>query len=244
MSDQHESEKSEGEGRSAVQLEDAPTDRSSDVDDADTTTASGSDDDATDDDRPDATSDRDDENDTVVDEDDEDDEDDEPTGSDDSDDTDDDDDIDDPDDAETARAGGSNGRTALFAALAVAAVAVIGVLVLLAAFVWPNFAGPGKPDDKANQAVAALASKDSAKINEVSCKRSDGKPAAQIPPELLQFVQKVDPAGPPNMTLDTEARQPVNMTLTAQGQTQTLPVEVVLGVNDGSWCMNGIAERQ
>jgi hypothetical protein len=44
--------------------------------------------------------------------------------------------------------------------------------------------------------------------------------------------------------LDTQAQAPVDLTLSAQGQTQDLPAAVVLGVTNGEWCMNGISQQQ
>ncbi|WP_214364293.1 hypothetical protein [Pseudonocardia sp. H11422] len=122
--------------------------------------------------------------------------------------------------------------------------AVIVVLVL-AAFVWPGFlAGPGKPDDKAAEAVAALSSKNPGELEKVSCHGPDGKPTAQMPPQALQLIQAAKQTGPPHLSLDTQALAPVDLTLSAQGQTQDLPVDVVLGVTNGEWCMNGISQRQ
>jgi hypothetical protein len=127
-------------------------------------------------------------------------------------------------------------------------VGVLIVVVLLAAFVWPGFAtglfGPGQPDDKASEASAALGSKDPAKIEEVSCKGPDGKSTKQIPPQALQMVQQAKQTGPVQLTLDTEAQAPMELTLSAQGQTQPLPINAVLGVTNNEWCLKGISQRQ
>jgi hypothetical protein len=129
--------------------------------------------------------------------------------------------------------------------LGLGAAAVVVVLVL-AAFVWPGIlAGPGKPDATAAEAAAALASKDPGRLDKVSCHGPDGKPTAQaFPPQALQLIQSARPAGPPRLTLDTQAVVPVDLTLGAEGRTQNLPADVVLGVTHGKWCMNGISQRQ
>jgi hypothetical protein len=118
------------------------------------------------------------------------------------------------------------------------------VALLLGAFVWPGYlTGPGDPQTTADRATAALGAKDAAGIEAVSCKSPDGRPTASLPPQALQLIGKAAPAGPVQLTLDTEARVPVDLTLNAQGQSQTLPSDLVLGVDDGSWCLNGLAER-
>ncbi|HYH30392.1 MAG TPA: hypothetical protein VD903_08405 [Pseudonocardia sp.] len=126
--------------------------------------------------------------------------------------------------------------------------AVLGVAVValaIAAFVSPGFlAGPGTPDDTAARAVAALASKDPAEVDKVSCRGPDGAPVSQLPPQALQVIQAVRQTGAPELVLDTQAQAPVDLTLSAQGQTQDIPADVVLGVTDGEWCMTGIAQRQ
>ncbi|MCD2198050.1 hypothetical protein LQ327_32230 [Actinomycetospora endophytica] len=124
---------------------------------------------------------------------------------------------------------------------------VIGAIValLLGAFVWPGYLmGPGNPDDTANQVTQALAAKDGPKLDELSCKGPDGKPVAQLSGQVLQYIAKVQPAGPATTLIDTEARAPVDLTLTVQGQTQTLPSELVLGESKGDWCLKGLAQRQ
>ncbi|MHA6796607.1 hypothetical protein ACVGVM_24305 [Pseudonocardia bannensis] len=139
-------------------------------------------------------------------------------------------------------AGRKEGRKALL--LGLGGGLVVAAFVL-AAFVWPGFlAGPGKPDDKAAEAVAALSSKNPGELEKVSCHGPDGKPVAQLPPQALQLIQAVKQTGPPQLSLDTQALAPVDLTLSAQGQTQDLPVDVVLGVTNGEWCMNGISQRQ
>ena len=124
---------------------------------------------------------------------------------------------------------------------------VLGAVValLLGAFVYPGYlGGPGSPDDTANQVVAALTSKDANAITELSCKGPDGAPVSQLSPQVLQLIGAVKPAGPTTTYIDTEARTPVDLTLTAQGQSQTLPSELVLGQSQGSWCLKGLAQRQ
>ena len=152
------------------------------------------------------------------------------------------DDDDDDDDDEDEREGVA--RSTFFATLGVAVVAVIGVLFLLGAYVWPAILGPGSPEDTGNQAVSALSAKDPGQLGAISCVRLDGTPAASFPPELLALVGKAAPAGPSKQTLDTEARVPVDLTLTQGGQSQTLPADLLLGVNHGDWCLNGISQRQ
>jgi len=34
------------------------------------------------------------------------------------------------------------------------------------------------------------------------------------------------------------------LVISQQGQTQQLPTDMVLGVNNGSWCLAGLAQRQ
>ncbi|MGQ0482804.1 MAG: hypothetical protein ACT4O0_17490 [Pseudonocardia sp.] len=123
-----------------------------------------------------------------------------------------------------------------------------GVLALvalaLAAFVWPGFlAGPGAPDEIAAQATTALGSKNSAGLDSVSCRGDDGKVIAQLPQEAFQLVQSAKVAGPPTLLIDTQAQQPIDLVLTVQGQTQNVPANVILGVNDGDWCVLGLSMR-
>lgn len=119
------------------------------------------------------------------------------------------------------------------------------VALLLGALVWPGYLlGPGNPDDTASQVTQALSSKDGPKLDELSCKGPDGKPVAQLSGQVLQFIAKVAPTGPANAVIDTEARAPVDLTLSVQGQSQTLPSELVLGEVKGDWCLKGLAQRQ
>lgn len=124
---------------------------------------------------------------------------------------------------------------------------IVGAIValLLGAFVWPGYLmGPGKPDDTANQVTQALSAKDGPALDNLSCKGPDGKPVSQLSGQVLQFIAKVAPAGPATTVIDTEARAPVDVTLSVQGQTQTLPSELVLGESHGDWCLKGLAQRQ
>ncbi|MFC5138833.1 hypothetical protein ACFPK1_11365 [Actinomycetospora rhizophila] len=159
------------------------------------------------------------------------------TGTDDTLDTDDDDflDEDDEDDA-PAR------PWALIAATTVAVLAVVALAVT--AFLAPGWAiRPGSPDGVATQATSALAAKDPAQLDAVSCRDQQGAPTNPFPPEALSLVQQATPAGPPILELDTQARAPVDLVLSAQGQVQQLPADIVLGVTDGRWCMTGISQR-
>ena len=124
---------------------------------------------------------------------------------------------------------------------------VLGAIValLLGAFVYPGYlGGPGSPDDTANQVVTALAAKDAPGLEQLSCKGPDGNSVAQLSPQVLQLIGSVRPSGPTTTVIDTEARTPVDLTLSYQGQTQTLPSEIVLGQAQGSWCLKGLAQRQ
>jgi hypothetical protein len=124
---------------------------------------------------------------------------------------------------------------------------VIGAIValLLGALVWPGYLlGPGDPQDTANQVTQALSSKDANALGQLSCKGPDGQPVTQLSPQVLQYITKVAPAGPTTTLIDTEARTPVDLTLSVQGQTQTLPSELVLGETRGDWCLKGLAQRQ
>jgi hypothetical protein len=126
-----------------------------------------------------------------------------------------------------------------------AVLAVAALALVLAAFAWPGFlAGPGTPDDTATRAVAALASKDPAEVDKVSCRGPDGNAVSQIPAEALQVIQGATQTGAPQLLLDTQAQAPVNLTLSAQGQTQDIAAEVMLGVTDDEWCMTGISQQQ
>ncbi len=124
---------------------------------------------------------------------------------------------------------------------------LIGAIValLLGALVWPGYLlGPGNPDDTANQVTSALSAKDGPTLDRLSCKGEDGRSVTQLSGQVLQYITKVAPAGPTTKLLDTEARTPVDVTLSVQGQTQTLPSELVLGESKGDWCLKGLAQRQ
>jgi hypothetical protein len=124
---------------------------------------------------------------------------------------------------------------------------LIGAIValLLGALVWPGYLlGPGNPDDTANQVVSALSAKDGPTLDRLSCKGPDGRSVTQLSGQVLQYITKVAPAGPTTKLIDTEARTPLDVTLSVQGQTQTLPSELVLGETQGDWCLKGLAQRQ
>lgn len=158
-------------------------------------------------------------------------------------DTDDTDDRVDTDDEDEDDEGAASERPwALVAATAVAALAVVALAVT--AFLVPGWAvKPGSPDSVAQQATAALAAKDPARLDAVSCRDQQGAPTNPFPPDALALIQQATPAGPPVLELDTQARAPVDLVLSAQGQTQQLPADLVLGVTDGQWCMAGISQR-
>lgn len=138
-----------------------------------------------------------------------------------------------------------SGNTGLLLGIGGSAVAVLIVALVLGAFVWPGFlAGPGKPDDKAAASVAALSGKDPAELDKVSCHGPDGKVTTQIPPEALQLITAAKPAGPTHLSIDTEALAPVDLTISSNGQSKTAPVDIVLGVTHGEWCMKRISQRQ
>jgi len=136
-------------------------------------------------------------------------------------------------------------RKSLLAGIGIGALVVLLAGLGVGAFVWPGLhAGPGKPDDKASEVTAALASKNPGELEKVSCHGPDGKSTTQIPPQAVQMIQAAKAAGPTHLALDTEALAPVDITLSAQGQTQNVPADVVLGVTQGQWCMKGISQRQ
>ena len=86
---------------------------------------------------------------------------------------------------------------------------LIGAIValLLGALVWPGYLlGPGSPDDTANQVTTALSTKDGPTLDRLSCKGPDGQPVSQLSGQVLQYIQKVTPAGPTTTLIDTEAR--------------------------------------
>jgi hypothetical protein len=161
-------------------------------------------------------------------------------GTDDDDDlTDEDDDDDDDDDDEPA------GRP-MGLVIALGAVAAIAVVALaVTALLYPGFlVNPGSPDDRAAQITTALATKDGAALDAASCRTPNGQPLNPLTPDALTLIQSAVPAGPAQLMLDTQARAPIDLTLSAQGQTQTLPADLVLGVTDGEWCMTGLTQRQ
>jgi hypothetical protein len=124
---------------------------------------------------------------------------------------------------------------------------LIGAIIalLLGALVWPGYLlGPGDPQDTANQVTQALSAKDAAQLDQLSCKGENGQSVTQLSPQVLQYITKVAPAGPTTTLIQTEARTPVDLTLSVQGQTQTLPSELVLGETKGDWCLKGLAQRQ
>ena len=118
------------------------------------------------------------------------------------------------------------------------------IALLVTGLLYPAFLiAPGKPDGTVQTATAALASKNPQELEKVSCKAPDGTPTRQIPAEALQLIQSATETGPPQLALDTEASAPVDLQISAQGQTQTLPATLVLGVTDGDWCMKGLSDR-
>ena len=92
--------------------------------------------------------------------------------------------------------------------------------------------------------TAALSAKDGPTLDRLSCKGPDGRSVTQLSGQVLQYITKVAPAGPTTTLIDTEARTPIDVTLSVQGQTQTLPSELVLGETKGDWCLKGLAQRQ
>lgn len=136
-------------------------------------------------------------------------------------------------------------RKGLFFGLAGGLVVGAIVALLLGAFVYPGYlGGPGSPDDTANEIVTALSAKDAPALDQLSCRGPDGAAVSQLSPQVLQLVSAVKPSGPTTAFIDTEARTPVDLTLSFQGQTQTLPSEIVLGQVQGDWCLKGLAQRQ
>jgi hypothetical protein len=171
--------------------------------------------------------------------------DDEPAAANDTDDTDDTDGTDDDDDLteddEDEPAGRPMGLVIALGAVAAIAVVALAVTALL----YPGFlVNPGAPDDRAAQITTALATKDGAALDAASCRTPIGQPLNPLTPDALTLIQSAVPAGPAQLMLDTQARAPIDLTLSAQGQTQTLPADLVLGVTDGEWCMTGLTQRQ
>jgi hypothetical protein len=164
----------------------------------------------------------------------------EPAAANDTDDTDDDDDLTDEDDDDEP-AGRPMGLVIALGAVAAIAVVALAVTALL----YPGFlVNPGSPDDRAAQITTALATKDGAALDAASCRTPNGQPLNPLTPDALTLIQSAVPAGPAQLMLDTQARAPIDLTLSAQGQTQTLPADLVLGVTDGEWCMTGLTQRQ
>ncbi|MDD7916661.1 hypothetical protein [Actinomycetospora callitridis] len=172
--------------------------------------------------------------------------DDEPAAVNDTDDTDDtdtpdDDDLTDEDDEDDEPAGRPMGLVIALGAVAAIAVVALAVTALL----YPGFlVNPGSPDDRAAEITTALATKDGAALDAASCRTPSGQPLNPLTPDALTLIQSAVPAGPAQLMLDTQARAPIDLTLSAQGQTQTLPADLVLGVTDGEWCMTGLTQRQ
>ena len=136
-------------------------------------------------------------------------------------------------------------RKGLFFGLAGGLVVGAIVALLLGAFVYPGYlSGPGSPNDTSDEIVAALVAKDAPALDRLSCRAPDGSPVSQLSPQVLQLISAVRSSGPTTAFIDTEARTPVDLTLTAQGQTQTLPSEIVIGQANGDWCLKGLAQQQ
>jgi hypothetical protein len=147
--------------------------------------------------------------------------------------------------ADTSAAQQRGGKKGLLVGLGSGALVGIIVGLAFAGFVKPTFlVGPGKPDDKASEITAALASKNAGDLAKASCRSPDGKLSQQLPPQALQLIQSAKQSGPPQELLDSQALTPVDLTVSQQGQTQTIPIDVVLGVTNGEWCMTGISQRQ
>ena len=135
------------------------------------------------------------------------------------------------------------GRAALVTGIVIGVVGVVVAVLAVTAYAWPGFlTGPGKPDDVGAKAITAFQNKDAATLNDLGCKDPDGKPIAEVPQQLLDALQATKPTGAPTLLLDTQAQVPATMTLSQQGQTQDVPVAVVLYVNKGEWCVAGLSE--
>jgi hypothetical protein len=116
------------------------------------------------------------------------------------------------------------------------------VLALVAIFIWPgHLFGPGSPDSVASQATTALGAKDRPTTDRLSCRGPDG--ASVVSGDILNVISAAKPAGPAKIVIDTEAHAPVDLTVSFQGQSQTLPVDLVLGVSHGAWCFKAITQR-
>ena len=125
---------------------------------------------------------------------------------------------------------------------------VIGGLIVslvLGALVWPGwFVAAGSPNDVADRAIAAFSARDVGALNAVTCVGADGKPTSAIPADALQEVAGATADGAPVQTVDAQARAPMTVTLSAQGQTQALPFNLVLGQQDHAWCVVGLSSSQ
>ncbi|GAA4747273.1 hypothetical protein [Actinomycetospora chibensis] len=125
---------------------------------------------------------------------------------------------------------------------AVAALAVVALAVT--ALLYPGFlVKPGSPDARATEMTTALANKDAAALESLSCHDQQGLSSNPFPPDVMSIVQSATPSGPAELKLDTQARAPVDIVVSAGGQTQTLPADLVLAVTDGNWCMTGVSQR-
>ena len=123
---------------------------------------------------------------------------------------------------------------------------VVGFLVigLVGAFLWPgNAVGPGSPDSVASEATAAFTAKDAAALDGLSCKAPDGKAIQPIDAQVFGVIASSKPAGPARLQMESEARVPLDLTITYQGQQQPLPVDLVLGETDRAWCLKGLTSR-
>jgi hypothetical protein len=123
---------------------------------------------------------------------------------------------------------------------------VVGFLVigLVGAFLWPgNAFGPGSPDPVASEATAAFTAKDTGALEALSCKAPDGKAIQPIDGQVFGVIASTKPAGPAHLQMESEARVPLDLTITYQGQQQPLPVDLVLGEADRAWCLKGLTSR-
>lgn len=123
---------------------------------------------------------------------------------------------------------------------------IVGLVVVAAigAFVWPgNAFGPGSPDQVASEATTALAAKDSATLDALSCRGADGTLLERFDPQLFGVITAAKPAGRAHLLIDSEARAPVDFTITYQGASQPLGADVILGESGRAWCFKGITQR-
>lgn len=148
-------------------------------------------------------------------------------------------------DEDTPATGPNRNRKGLLIGLGSGALVGLVIGLAFAGLAKPTFlVGPGKPDGKSFEVTTALASKDAGGIAKATCQGPDGQLSQQLPPQAVQLIKSAKPTGPPRLSLDTEAVTPVDLTITEQGQTQTVPVDIVFGVTHGGWCMKGIEQRQ